>query len=251
MIGSLKDLKGCTIAASDGNFGKVKDAYFDDSEWAVRYIVVDTGTLLPGRKVLISPLFIASVDWDVAQVNVSRTREDVKNSPDIDFDKPVSRQQEEAYYRYYQTYGYWAGPFIWGPITYPAAQLRGREGSEQLPERMRRDDREVGDSHLRSVEEVTGYDIHALDGSIGHVEDLLFDDETWLIESMVVDTRNWLPGKHVMIPPAWIEKVDWPERAAYVKADRESIRAQPEYRDELMRRTRSTTRQPFMSTDSR
>lgn len=230
MIRSLRDLKGCSIAASDGPIGKVTDAYFDDSEWTVRYLVVETGSWLFDRKVLISPLFIERVDWDDSQVMVSRSREQVKDSPDIDFDKPVSRQQEEEYNRHYQTFGYWAGPFIWGPIAYPAAEAQGNRLSDHLLERTRRVERErdVEDPHLRSLNEVVGYHIEALDGSMGHVDDFLFDDETWLIEALVVDTRNWLPGKHVMIPPDWVEDVDWSLHGARVNADREEIRKRPE-----------------------
>ncbi len=229
MVRSLNDLKGFSIAASDGTIGKVKDTYFDDREWVVRYLVVDTGGWLLDRKVLISPLFIRGVDWDAATVQVPLSRELVKSSPDIEVDKPVSRQQEEAYYRHYRSIGYWAGPFLWGPIAYPAASWEGVDLPDHLADRLRRDDRNAGDSHLRSANEVEGYHIEALDGSLGHVEDFLFDDEAWFIESIVVDTRNWLPGRKVMVPPDWIEEVDWSQRAAHLKADREEIRTRPEY----------------------
>jgi uncharacterized protein YrrD len=234
MIRNLNQLKGFTLAAADGQIGKVKDAYFDDSEWAVRYLVVDTGTWLSGRTVLISPLFIKGVDWDAGTVEVTLSREQVKDSPDVNFDKPVSRQQEEArYYSHYGAFGYRAGPFIWGPLPFPGAGLDGVGLPEHLESRVRRDDRNVEDSHLRSAKEVEGYDIHAIDGSLGHVEDFLLDDATWLIESLVIDTRNWLPGRHVMIPPDWIESVDWLEHAARVDASREAIRQSPEVPDNL------------------
>jgi sporulation protein YlmC with PRC-barrel domain len=229
MIRNLKHLKGFTIGASDGPIGKVKDAYFDDYEWAVRYLVVDTGSWLSGRSVLISPLFIRGVDWDAEAVDVTLSRERVKGSPDVDFDKPVSRQQEAEYYSHYQAFGYWAGPFVWGKLPYPGAAAEGAGDYEHLHKRMRRDDRKAEDSHLRSANEVEGYHIQALDGSIGHVEDFLLDDETWLIESLVVDTRNWLPGRHVMIPPEWVQEVDWLQRAAHVRVSREAIRQRPEY----------------------
>lgn len=236
MIRSVKNLKGFTIGASNGEIGKVKDAYFDDSEWVVRYLVVDTGTWLSGRKVLVSPLFITGVNWDAAAVDVTLSREQVKDSPDIDFDKPVSRQQEAEYYNYYRAAGYWGGPFLWGRFPHPAAARRlvtdvvDEEGHKHL----RRGDRNVEDSHLRSANEVIGYHIEARDGNIGHVEDFLFDEETWLVESLLVDTRNWLPGRHVMVPSDWIERVDWLERIAGVSVDRATIQEQPEYPDELV-----------------
>jgi sporulation protein YlmC with PRC-barrel domain len=229
MIQSLKHLSGFAIEAPDGTIGKVKNAYFDDSEWAVRYLIVDTGNWLTGRDVLISPLFVNGVDTDAATVQVTLSREQVKDSPGIDFDKPVSRQQEAEYFRHYRSFGYWGGPFVWGPLPYPTADMSGDGLSDDLYRRLHRGNRHDGDSHLRSADEVRGYHIQAHDGGIGHVEDFLIDDETWLIESLIVDTRNWLPGKHVVIPASWVEAVDWSRGAALVGVDREAIRERPEY----------------------
>jgi sporulation protein YlmC with PRC-barrel domain len=238
MIRELKQLQRFSIGATDGPIGKVTDAYFDDSEWVVRYLIVDTGTWLSGRKVLMSPLFIDQVDWDAELVRVTMSRERVKDSPDIDFDKPVSRQQEALYYRHFQSFGYWAGPFLWGRVPYPGAVLT-EDRAPQIEEdlrRLRRGDRNVEDSHLRSATEVRKYQIQAVDGSIGHVEDFLFDDETWRIESLLVDTRNWLPGRPVMVPPDWIEEVDWLGESARVKVNRDVIRQSPKYTEELVMR---------------
>lgn len=232
MIQSLKVLSGFSIEAPDGTIGKVKNAYFDDSEWAVRYLIVDTGAWLASRDVLVSPLFISGVDHVAATVQVTLSRKQVKDCPSIDFDKPVSRQQEAEYHRHFRSFGYWGGPFLWGSLPYPTADMSDADLTD-VHNRFRRGDRYIGDSHLRSADEVRGYHIQALDGSIGHVEDFLFDDETWLIESLIVDTRNWLPGRHVMIPPSWVEAVDWYRGAALASVDRETIREQPEYPDGL------------------
>jgi hypothetical protein len=85
------------------------------------------------------------------------------------------------------------------------------------------------DSHLRSVKEVKGYHIQALDGEIGHVEDFVTDDENWVLRYMVVDTKNWLPGKMVLVHPDWITKVSWEDSKVFVDLSRETIKDSPEF----------------------
>ncbi len=99
MLRNVKDLRGYAIAASDGVIGKVDDLYFDDDDWAIRYLIVDTGNWLSGRKVLISPLAIGRPDWLGQQLPVSLTKAQIERSPDIDTRKPVSRQYETEYPR--------------------------------------------------------------------------------------------------------------------------------------------------------
>ena len=97
----MKDLKNYAIHATDGTIGHVQDFYFDDEAWVIRYLVVDTGTWLSSRKVLISPVAIGRPNWIEKILPVSITKEQVKQSPDIDTDKPVSRQNEVEYLGYY------------------------------------------------------------------------------------------------------------------------------------------------------
>lgn len=235
MLRTLEDLKRMAIGAADGEIGKVKDAYFDDQGWTVRYLVVETGGWL-GRKVLVSPLAISGVDWNEQRIDVHMTREQVKNSPDIDTDKPVSRQHEMLYLNYYGLPYYWGGPMLWGPTAYPSGiagslrtdPLRPGPTSEQLSEQGN------GDPHLRSCKEVSGYHIEASDGDLGHIDDYLFDDESWSIRYVVIETRNWLPGKRVLIASDWVERVSWNEHKAYVDLSREAIREAPEYDRDLI-----------------
>jgi hypothetical protein len=100
MLRSVNELKNYNIKASNGDIGAIHDFYFDDEKWTIRYLVVDTGTWLTGRKVLISPAALGKVDWNAQTLQVTMTTEQVKKSPDIDTDKPVSRQHETAYYDY-------------------------------------------------------------------------------------------------------------------------------------------------------
>src|SRR5438105_5096052 len=107
MLISVKDLAGFHLAATDGSIGEVQDCYFDDVHWTVRYLVVDTGGWLSGRKVLISPMAIRGIDIDGEHVIVDLTREQVERSPDIDTHRPVSRQHEIALLQYYGYPSYW------------------------------------------------------------------------------------------------------------------------------------------------
>src|SRR3954469_10555939 len=100
MLRNVKDLRGYAIHATDGVIGHVDDFYFDDEAWAIRYLVVETGTWLPRRQVLISPLSIGHPDWSAQLLPVSLTKAQVRDSPDIDTRVPVSRQHEATYHRY-------------------------------------------------------------------------------------------------------------------------------------------------------
>ena len=125
MLRNTKDIENCVIGATDGIIGHVKDLYFDDEAWVIRYLVVDTGPWLSSRKVLISPIAISSPNWTEEILPVSITKEQVKNSPDIDTDKPVSRQHENAYMGYYGYPYYWDGAGLWGGGAYPGMLMTG------------------------------------------------------------------------------------------------------------------------------
>ncbi len=225
-----------SIGATDAEVGKVKDAYFDDQHWAVRYLVVDTGGWLSGRKVLISPLSINETDWNARLIHVNLTRDQVQSAPDIDTDKPVSRQHETEYFDHYGYPYYWAGPAMWGPTSFPAGTgaALGQVPPPVNPEMLAQREQQSHDPHLRSASEVIGYHIEASDGAIGHVDDFLFDDEDWSLRYVVVDTRNWLPGRQVLVSAEWVEDVSWSERRAYVGLSREEVRSSPEYDRDLL-----------------
>jgi hypothetical protein len=216
-----------TIKARDGEIGEVDDFYFDDESWAIRYLVVDTGNWLPGRKVLISPISLGKADLSHQWLDVELTKKQIEDSPSIDTDKPVSRQYEASYYDYYGYPYYWTGPHLWGPAAYPGP-LMMPERTQAEAEALRRE-QESADPHLHSSSEVAGYYIEATDGDIGHVEDFMIDDESWAIRYIVVDTRNWWPGKKVVVSPQWIERVSWRDSKVYVNLSRDNIQKAPEY----------------------
>ncbi len=223
MLRSMNDLDDCVIQATDGIIGQVKDLYFDDHAWVIRYLVVDTGTWLSSRKVLISPIAIGHPNWTEKVLPVSITKEQVKNSPAIDTDKPVSRQNEMTYSGYYGYPYYWGGAGLWGGGVYPGSGYASVGVGVGLPPVVPPEVEEANacaqaqaaarhqddDPHLRSSEAVKGYHIRASDGDIGHVQGLLVDEETWAIRYIIVDTSNWWLGQQVLIAPRWIEGVSW------------------------------------------
>ncbi|MGH8138474.1 MAG: PRC-barrel domain-containing protein [Steroidobacteraceae bacterium] len=239
MVYRIKQLDRCRICALDGEIGHVRDVYFDDEQWVIRYLVVETGNWLTGRKVLISPYGVARVDFDERTVAVNLTRRQVAHSPDIDTEKPVGRQLELEYLEYYGYPTYWPYTTLWPwgsmpAITPPATgtwqQVRARDVSTQTASRPPRHlPASRPQRHLRSANEVLRYHIRATDDSIGHAEDALFDPRSWSIRFLVVDTRNWWPGKRVLVAPAWIDNVDWPERSIAVAMTRDEIQRCPEY----------------------
>lgn len=232
MFCSAKDMRHWKVTARDGAVGKVREIYFDDARWTVRYLVVDAGGWLLGRRVLLPPSVVERLDPNGAELRVALTRQQVKDAPPVESDEPVSRQQEAAQYDYYGLPYYWAGAGIWGLGAYPPVYGGlGRAGSEARASGVDEAPagQKDGDAHLRSSAEVTGYHIEARDGAIGHLEDLLFDAHDWQIRHAVVETRNWLPGDEVLITPKDIERIDWAQRQVHVGLTRDQVRSAREH----------------------
>ena len=226
MLFRIDKLIGMTIGATDGEIGKVKDVYFDDHRWAVRYLVVETGSWLEERKVLISPISVETIDWITRTVKVRLNKEQVKGSPNFDTDKPISRQHEMEFLSYYGYPDYWNGLMLWGAAPYPVTPSGAIAVVDDTPDTRAKI---PADPHMRSAMEVSGYHLQALDDSIGHLEDFMADNESWAIRYLVVDTRNWWPGKHVLIPPQWIKKLDWSLKTVDVDVTRDTVQGSSEY----------------------
>jgi len=220
-LSKVKTLKGYTLASIDGEIGKVKDFYFDDRYWAIRYLVADSGGWLSGRQVLISPYALGAVNKEERNIAVDLTKKQIADSPSLDSDKPVSRQFEEDYHGYYGWPLYWGGGFMWGVYPYIT---RERENWKQ-PSR----DGKGWDSNLRSINAVSGGHVQASDGEIGHVEDFIIDDERWAIRYLIVDAQNWWPGKKVLVSPQWVKSVSWNDVKVLVNLTREAVKKSPEY----------------------
>jgi hypothetical protein len=224
MLIKAKTLNGYKLNGLDQEIGKVQEFYFDDTHWAVRYLVVDTGTWLTDRKVLISPYALGAVNQEYRNIAVHLTKKQIEDSPSLDSDKPVSRQFEEEYHGFYGWPLYWVGPHMWG--FWPSIKRDPEEWKKIIRS-------EKGwDPNLISTHDVNGHHVQASDGEIGHVEEFIIDDEMWAIRYLVIDTRNWWPGKKVLISPRWIERISWDEQKVFVNHTREAIKLSPEYREE-------------------
>ncbi len=224
MLNKAKTLKGYKLNSLEGEIGKVKEFYFDDKHWTIRYLVADTGSWLQDRKVLISPEAIVAVNREEENININLTKNQIEGSPSVESDKPVSRQFEESYNGYYGWSAYWNAP----------AYMGGVSNIERDSEKWDPQVDEDWDPNLRSTYDVTGHNIEAIDGEIGHIKDFIIDDETMTIRYLIIDTGNWWPGKKVLISPKWIERVSGVESKVLVNLDRESIKNSPEYNEESL-----------------
>ena len=214
----LGRLSGYPLHATDGEIGKLKEIYFDDQYWIIRYFVVHTGNWLLGKDVLITPTAVKTVDAENQYFEVDLSRYQIENCPPLDSALPVSRHYEIEYYRHYGWIPYWSGDPILG--TTPPVMPPVIAGADlQIPEH----------PHLRSSATVTGYHISATHANIGHVADFIIAAPGWAIRYLEIDTHNWLPGKHVLVEPAWIQQINWLQQTVSVNLTREKIKTAPAY----------------------
>lgn len=227
MLRSIKDIsRSYTLSALDGEIGEAMDFLFDDVFWNIKYLVADTGDWLHERLVLISPSALEKPDWNSRHLPVNLTKEIIEKSPPLEKHKPVSRQRESELIRYYS----WPVHFSYGiDVSYFAEMQHMAERLKKAQETEVKAEEGKEDRHLRSTEEVIGYSIQATDGSIGHVEDFIFDDESWIIRYLVIDTKKWLTGRKVLISPEWVRSVDWPGNEVSVGLSVDMVKNSPEY----------------------
>jgi len=230
MLWNASAIKGHAISARDGAVGTIVDFLFDDASWHVRWAVIETGNWLSGRKVLLPTSILGTPSHEGRLFSVELTKQQVKDSPNVDTERPVSRQLETHVYNYYGWNPYWGNGLYAGAYGYTAGMgsspFVGRHSERQEAADAQR---EHDDPNLRSVDAVTSYHIHASDGEIGHVEDFLIEDGDWGIHYLVVDTKNWWPGKKVLIAPGLVEAIDWNARSVTLAVSRKKVKASPPY----------------------
>jgi hypothetical protein len=214
MLRSIKQLYGNQLAASDGEIGRVKDFYFDDRDWAIRYVVADTGTWLPGRQVLLAPYALGSLDQANRLLRVNLTRKQIEDSPSIDAHKPVSRHYEEEYYRYFGWPYYWQGDGLWGLSGFPVLEQPTRPPLSEAAREMSPQSQRA-EAHLRSAQAVTGYHLKTDEGIVGHVCDFMMDAELWAIGQFVVKTGHRLTGQEVLIPTKDVARISYEESTVF------------------------------------
>jgi uncharacterized protein YrrD len=219
----IRELTDLTLLATDGEIGHVQELYFDDRTWAVRYLVVKAGGWLLSREVLLAPAAVADINDANGTMSIALTKEQIKAAPPIEAAKPLSREYEEAYFRHFQWAPYWEpGPTALGS-SLPFPETPPIPIDTTLPADAPKN------PHLRSTSEVIGYDIQAKNGLIGHVEDLVVDDEAWTVRYVEVDTKNWLPGKKVLLQTMRIDHISWAERSVAVMLSQQAIESAPGY----------------------
>jgi len=222
MVRSVIEICGYRIEARDGEIGAVEDFLFDDVSWKIRYVVASTRKWWPGRSVLVAPSAMGQTDWLKKSIHIDMTKQQIKEGEEIEAHEPVSRQETHRV----NIVGGWPvmgaqlmgtqPVLVGGPVATPESDVAVEEAAQ-------------GDPHLRSVKEVVGYHIEARDGSIGHVEDFVADERDWTIRYAVVDTRNWLAGRKVLIAPWMIRRVAWSDRSVFVDLTRKQVENSPEF----------------------
>jgi hypothetical protein len=211
MLWRASSIGDFALEASDGAIGAVRDCLFDDRRWTVRWFVTDTGTWLPGRKVLIAASQLTATDGDPPALRLPLTRDEVRASPPLEADAPVSRHYEAELRRHYGAADYWLGT---------------DRPSQPMPPGVVEAEGHV-DWNLRSTDEMTGYHVGARDGPIGRIEDFLLDASGWAIRYLVVGTGGWWSGRQILLVPAAVSGVSWGERTAETDLTREQIRNGP------------------------
>jgi uncharacterized protein YrrD len=222
MIRSAREITGAAIEARDGSIGAVDDIYFDDQLWKLRYLVVDTGKWLPGRRVLIPPGAIASTWKGEHKLPVELTKGQVEASPDIDTAKPVSRAAEELLYTHYGWVPYWAAGIMPPPPPHFAQKESDRRHAVTVAQ-------SSGEAHLQSIRDLMNSEFYASDGKAGHVTDFMIDLDNGEIRFLVIDTGTWLAKKEVLIPVSSISEVDWAALTVVSRMSRQEVANSPEY----------------------
>ncbi|MEZ5292298.1 MAG: PRC-barrel domain-containing protein [Vicinamibacterales bacterium] len=230
MLRRADDITHLRAVGVDGDIGRVRDLYFDDDRWVVRYLVVGTGGWL-GPDVLLSPVMVSGVDWARHRLRFALTRDEVARGPSINLVRPVSRRDETRYYAYFGFAPYWTDTGIWPQAAAPgifadeAAATRARAAASLAPPRAPAD--AEAEAHLHSARAVTGYDIAAADGRIGHFHGFLVDEDSWAIRYLEVTTGHWIGRTAVAVAREALGHVDWPERVVTVGLTRHEIETGP------------------------
>lgn len=234
MLRKLDSLLGFEVQGKDEELGKVSDFYFDQDKFILRYLVIDTGNWLKHELTLVSTDAFGEIDFKNEKIIVDLSAEELENGPSIDKNKPISKIMEEKVVRHFEWPLYWASSNISGSPSIPAGTLKREKlfAYDNLTEEEKQLEEEKVESNLRSFREIKGYHIHAVDKEFGHLDDLFVDEEDWVIRYLLIDTRNILPGKHVLIAPEWISHISWNKEDIFVNKTKKEIKEAPEYREE-------------------
>lgn len=244
MLHLAHKIRGTTIRARDGEIGTLHDFLFEQSRWAVRYLVIATGSWLDGRKVLVSPMSVEG-PWDRSGIALSVRKAEVEESPDLQ-PTTLARESESALLQHYGQPFYWEGVNVWGMFDTPTALLGARREPLSPNGKATATAEPAAVARLRSTEEIKGFHIQASDGEIGHVDDLLIGEESWRIRYLLVDTSNWIGGRSVLVATDVVETIDPEAGKLRVTDSREDIRNSPTYDSIVETLNPAETGPPFL-----
>lgn len=195
MLWNASALNGYPIAATDGQIGTVSDLLYDESGWEIRWLVVDTGDWLSGRRALLPVSALGQADPETKRWPANLTMRQVEECPDVDASEPLSREME--------------------------IMVRNHYGLSAGQER--------ADPGVRSLSEITGGAIETTDGEIGHAEDFLIDTALWQVRYLVVHTSSWWPGEKFLLSPLSIDWIDWARSIIHLHVTRQKVKDSPPY----------------------
>lgn len=264
MLFGVNKLKGYNLHAKDGQMGKLEEVYFDDGCWWIRYLVINVGSWLNRKQVLLIPDVVEGIDAESNEIAVSLMKKEVEGSPDALVITPVSREREIALHRHYDWTPYWhvdpvasAGygrvpetivrPYSGVKANVDVANDATAFADARVQDRASGVDAEantreaegkvfVAELHpsgrLQSSKDVSGYHVQAPDGEIGHVDDFLVDPTLQVIQYLVIDTRDWLPGKKVVVPPRFVSQLQSDGSKIHLGLSKDQIQQAPEFEGE-------------------
>lgn len=218
MLIAAKHIYGTPLEAIDGTVGTLYDILFDDQSWRLRHLVITTDRWFFGEQVLLDLAALDRADWSEPRVWLRLTKQQVRESPTIPSDRSLTQR--------------------------PTIELAQTLVAEAYSTNIVDAEADAGsEPHLCSTKMLTGMHIQCADShQLGHIEDFLVDDQTWSVRDMVIDTRNWLPGKRVLIEPALVKSINWEDREVQLSLPRDQIEHRHPYEHE------ATSDEPLVGT---
>ncbi|MCC3144961.1 PRC-barrel domain-containing protein [Halanaerobium sp. Z-7514] len=234
MLRKLNELKAFKVQGKEEELGEVSDFYFDQDHFILRYLVLDTDCWLKKEQTLISTDEIEAIDHNKKEIKTTMRAEALENGPSLEKNQPISKIMEENVVDYYDWPLYWASTSSGGVPTIPAGTKMREKlfDFETLTDEEKQAKEEELDSNLRSLNEISGYEIQAVDKSFGKVKDLFVDEEDWLIRYLLIDTRKILPSKKVIIAPEWVRHISWDKKQIFVDKSKKEIKNAPKYEED-------------------
>lgn len=229
MLKRLNEINGFSFHTPEGSIGSCKDTLFDDNRWTVRYLDVDTGNWLPGRRVLLSPISLGEPSWETGEIPTQLSKKQIQDSPSLESHLPVSKTWEDSFFNFHGWPYYGVGMHMWGLTHYPDEDdLKKVHEIQTQPQTLSK-----RKSNLRSSKELIGYEVSTQDGHLGSVEDYLFDTRSWTIRYLVVKTTQAFEADEIIIAPSWVSNIDWTGRQCVLELTQADIKLSPQVAGQL------------------